>query len=369
MKKILIAPDSFKGSLSAYEICEILKDEFLAHDSKLEIESCPMADGGEGSAEILADYLSLQKVYCDTVDPLGREMTSVYYASNDAAYIELASASGLVLLDQPDRNPLQTSTYGTGLMINDAINKGAQNIYLFLGGSATNDGGIGIADALGFHFLDETGQKLKPTGKSLNHIRSIKAPSEMITVNIHLCCDVTNVPYGLQGASHIYAKQKGANPEEIKLLDQGVKNLCDVIQPNSQVYLEKLKGGGAAGAVAVSLVGLINASIISGIDFISTTTELKSKIQNADVVITGEGRLDHQSMNGKVIKGVSDLCKELDKTLYAVAGQNTLNQDELMGLGIKEVFTISELAADIDDAMGNSRFYMSEIGKMIGDRF
>jgi len=365
MKRILIAPDKFKGTLSAGEICTILKDELLKSNANLEIECCPLADGGDGSVEILSAYMDLTRVDCKTVDPIGKPINASYYVSNETAYIELASASGLVLLDETDRNPMNTSTYGTGLLIKDAVNNGIKNIFLFLGGSSTNDGGIGIANALGVQFLDKSGLALEPIGKSLLDIHTIKYSDDYNGVNIQLCCDVTNVPYGDNGAAKIYGKQKGASPSEIQLLDNGIKNLCNRVREKTGKELETLIGGGSAGAIAVSGVGLLDGSIISGIEYITKVIDLRSKVKNADLVITGEGRLDDQSMNGKVVKGVSDLCKEFDKQLYAVAGQNTLEEEELKGLGIEDVFTIIELADDIDDAMDNSRAYMMKIGRMM----
>ena len=205
-QKILIAPDKFKGSLSAFEVCHILKNEIVSVLPHAQVESCPLADGGDGSLAILSSYLDLEKQDCVTVDPIGRPIHTQYYTSNKVAYIELASASGLVLLGEVERNPMHTSTYGTGLQIKDAIDKGMEHIFLFLGGSATNDGGVGIAQALGYTFYDQGGYELSSIGSSLAAIDKIMAPKDVKFNRITLCCDVSNPPYGPNGAAHVFCQ-------------------------------------------------------------------------------------------------------------------------------------------------------------------
>jgi len=367
-QKILVAPDKFKGSLSAYEICLILKSEILSVLPDAQVESCLLADGGDGSLDVLATYLDLEKQVCETVDPIGRLINSLYYTFNKTAYIELASASGLVLLDDSEKNPMLTSTYGTGLEILDAIDNGIENIYLFLGGSATNDGGMGIAKAIGYTFYDQFDEALKPIGASLNLIKKIVPPKRELKIKtLKLCCDVANRPYGSNGAAYVYGSQKGASMEQIIELDAGLENLCNEVKNYSGIDLSELKGGGAAGGVATCLYGLLEAEIVSGFNMISQVSKLESKIANSDIIISGEGRLDGQSLNGKVISGVAEMCKKYRKRMLLVVGKNELSNEEIETLGVEKLFSVLEIAIDLQDAISNGDKYMKVIGLKIVD--
>lgn len=359
---ILVAPDKFKGSLSAFEVCEILKLEISTALSDAIIELCPMADGGEGSVEILARYLKLEKQECSSVDPLGRAINTSYYTSGKMAYIELASASGLTLLEESERNPMVTSTFGTGLLIKHAVDNGAEHIYLFLGGSATNDGGMGIASALGFRFYDKHGFALNLQGSSLNLVDKIEPPAVNLPIKkLTLCCDVENPPFGIDGAAHVYAKQKGANEEELIELDLGLQNLCEQIKEYNGLDLSELRGGGAAGGVALCLSGLMKAEIVSGFEMIAKASGLESKIAESDLVIGGEGRLDGQSMNGKAVSGVAEICKKRGKRFWLVVGENELNQEEEIVLGVEKIFAIMDVVENKEMAMSNPRKYFSAL--------
>lgn len=364
--RILLAPDKFKGSLSGAEICNILKAEILNVLPNAQVESCPLADGGDGSLEVLSSYLQFEKHICNTVDPIGRSIEAEYYTFGKTAYIELASASGVVLLEEAECNPMYTSTYGTGIQILDAIKSGAEHIYLFLGGSATNDGGVGIASALGYIFYDEQGNVLEPIGSALNKITSISAPVEVLSdCEFTLCCDVENPPFGPNGAAFVYAKQKGASEQEIIDLDNGIANLCSQLERYSGIDLSLLVGGGAAGGVALSLSAFFGAAIVSGMELISKTTMLESKIVNSDLVISGEGRLDTQSLNGKVVSGVAEMCKLHGKRLWLVVGRNDLINSELKILEVENLYSIIARAAGQHDAIANSKNYLKDIGHEI----
>jgi glycerate kinase len=365
-KRILIAPDKFKGSLRGEEICSILQKEILNELPSVVVNTCPLADGGDGSIEILSRYLDLDTRICKTVDPLGRQINASYFMSEDTAYIELSSASGIVLLDKSDRNPMFTSTYGTGLLIKDAIELGIKNIFLFLGGSSSNDGGIGITEALGYTFYSKNGGQLDSSGASLASISKIVAPAQKNDFErFIICCDVNNPPFGPNGAAVVYGKQKGANPQEIIQLDGGIKNLCQQIEFFNGVLLSTLVGGGAAGGTAICLSGFFNAEIISGMDFIAEVTQLKSKIQSSDIVISGEGRLDTQSFNGKVISGVAEICQKFGTELWLVVGKNDLSIQQVRQIGAERVFSIFEKASNLEDAIANSEKYLKEIGQEI----
>lgn len=365
-KRILIAPDKFKGSLTGPEICKILRTEIESIIPEAIVEECPLADGGDGSVKILAGYLDLKKINCTTVDPLRRSLDSSYYSSGCTAYIELASASGLVLLDDVEKDPLRTSTYGTGLQIKHAIESGIDQIYLFLGGSATNDGGLGIANALGYKFYDVQGSELLPIGASLNNINKIVPPKEHLNIkSLTLCCDVVNIPFGPNGAAYIFAKQKGANQDEIIKLDEGLANLCEQVKSFNGIDITNLIGGGAAGGVPISLTGFMDASITSGMELIAKISMLDFKIANADLVISGEGKLDLQSLNGKVVNGVSEICRKYGKKLLLVVGRNDLSDTDIKNLGAFNLFSVLDLAKDMNDAMTRSAKYVKVIGKKI----
>lgn len=358
--KILIAPDKFKGSMSAQEVGEAIGNGLKRKDSSFEINYHPMADGGDGSLEILSTHLSLKKIEITSVDPIGRKISTHYFVSSDAAFIEVASASGLVLLSDDEKNPLLTSTIGTGTMIADAIKKGFKNIYLFLGGSATNDAGMGIATELGFKFLDEQKNELSPIGKNLSKVKFIQSSPifDLEKIKFTLLCDVNNPMFGTDGAANIYAPQKGAKENQILLLDQGLQNFSNMLQRYSQVDVSKISGGGAAGAIGAGLVALLNAKLEKGFETISQLTALEKKIKSADWIISGEGKLDEQSLQGKVVNGIADLCKKHQKPFFLFVGKNDLSQKQAIDLGTNHIFSILENAKNVDDAMLNGAFYL-----------
>ncbi len=363
--KVLITPDNFKGSLSAKEVCEAIASGLRKKEEPLDITFHPMADGGDGSIEILADHLSLEEVSIKSQDPLGRPITAKYFTSKDAAFIEVASASGLVLLEESERNPMHTSTLGTGILLHDAISKGHQNIYLFLGGSATNDAGMGIVQALGYHFLDKENNILTPVGKNLSNVKSIKNNNlfDFSEINISVFCDVLNPLFGKNGAAHIYGPQKGATAEEVQYLNSGLINFSNVLQKRTGIDVSAIVGGGAAGGIGVGLVALCGAQLKKGFKMMAELTNLEAQIQQADWVISGEGRLDGQSLQGKVIDGIANLCQKHQKRLSLFVGKNNLSEKELLALNINQALSISSIAKNHEDAMRNGRFYLEVLAK------
>lgn len=361
--KILIAPDKFKGSLSAHEVCQSIGEGLQIGKESIEVIYHPMADGGDGSLAILSDHLKLKVQTVDTTDPLGRAIKTQYYTSSDTAFIEVASASGIVLLSEEERNPLMTSTFGTGKMLLDAINKGFQHIYLFLGGSATNDAGMGIAAALGCQFLDEQNEVLQPTGSNLSRVQSIRK-SEFIhpqEIKMTLLCDVTNTLYGSNGAAHVYAHQKGATDEQIHYLDNGLKHFSGIIRKQLGIDISTFPGSGAAGGIGAGMHALFGAKLEKGFAAISKLTGLEQQIQSCDMVISGEGKLDKQSLQGKVIDGIAKLCKKHDKPLALFVGKNELKEQYICDLGTKAVYAIAEQSNSMEDAMLNGAIYLREM--------
>lgn len=361
--RILIAPDKFKGSLSAMEVCQAITQGFKQAGKALDIHAHPMADGGDGSLEIIDQHLHLQEQHISTKDPLGRSIQAFYYTASNVAFIEMAKASGLVLLDQGDLNPMKTTSLGTGLMIADAISNACDELYLFLGGSATNDGGMGIAGALGVHFYDKAGTVLAPCGENLAKVVSLSVDSsfDLEKIKFTLLCDVNNPLLGPNGAAQVYARQKGADDAMIQLLEKGMQHFSQVVSAYSGVDVASLPGSGAAGGIAAALVSIFNAKIKSGTDSFAELTDLEAQIEQADMVIGGEGKLDSQSLQGKVLDGLARLCKKHHKPLLLFVGKNDLPALAQQRLGAKQIFSIFERADHLDDAMTNASKHLSAL--------
>ncbi len=360
--KILLCPDKFKGSISAKKVCKAIGVGLMNGGGAFEILHHPMADGGDGSIEILKDNFDLEEIVTESLDPLARKISASYYISKKTAFIELASASGLVLLKDDERNPCWTSTEGTGVLIKHALRNGCKKIYLFIGGSATNDAGMGIAHVLGFHFVDKNGAALKPIGDNLLRIERVLAPkySSNDEAQLIALCDVNNPMFGPNGAAYTYAKQKGATSQEIEKLDQGLQHYAAVLKAQYGVNLSKTKGVGAAGAVCASLLALLNAEMQSGFQMLSELTQLEQRIKEADVIVTGEGKIDSTSFQGKVVGNVFSLCKKYSKPCVAVGGiiEET---DQLIENCIYQKSIFSK-AQSLKRSMAEPEKYLQEIG-------
>jgi glycerate kinase len=362
---ILLCPDKFKGSISAQDVCASLESGLLMSGSEHKITCIPMADGGDGTIAIIKDRLNLKSKSVQTVDPLGRSMVAEYHFADEGAFIELASASGLALLAEHKRNPMYTTTEGTGILIRDAIDNGYKSIYLFIGGSATNDGGTGIAHALGFQFLDNNLKPINPIGENLKNITAISDRStiDFSGIKITIFCDVTNPMTGPNGAARVYARQKGADDSDIEILEAGMNHLNDVFKDYTGKDWSNQSGMGAAGGVAASLVYLMDAQLKNGFRMLSELMHLEEAIKNADLVITGEGKIDKTSFQGKVVGNVLSLCGKYQVPCGLVGGVI----DELPNLdhGIQFQKSILELAESTHDAMHHPQVYLRMIGERI----
>ena len=352
--------------MTALDVCESITNGLQKNGGLHEFITHPLADGGEDSIDILAEYFSFLTVSCGVSDPLGREIEAYYYLSEKTAFIELAVASGLVLLAPEEQNPMHTSTFGTGELIKDAIQKGATSIFLFVGGSATHDGGMGIAQALGFRFLDKNGSALKPCGKNLSKVAKIDDSAVSIDftqVTITLLSDVSNPLLGSTGAAFVYAKQKGASPLEIQHLEQGLKHFVLVLRKQYKVKTDELNG--AAGGVSACLVGLLKAQIESGAKKIMALTHFEQQLAAADVVISGEGRLDAQSLAGKVVGEVAKLAQKYNKPLWLFVGSDDLTENEKQSLGARKILSILDVAEDLEDAKTNGMAYIEMLAERL----
>ncbi|MFK7812310.1 MAG: glycerate kinase [Maribacter sp.] len=350
--KVLLIPDKFKGSLTAIEVIESIRNGVLKVLPETSFHSIEASDGGEGFLDAIKAFINCDAIKVHTLDALGREISAeyLYNSENNSAYVELAKASGITLLKESERDIMKTSTFGTGLLIKDAILKGSKSIYLGLGGSASNDAGLGIAEALGFYFCDRDGNQLVPIGKNLSKIISIHKKSNSLSlkgISFFAIHDVDNPLYGPLGASYVYGKQKGASENEIKVLDCGMQDLENLIKLQTKKDVAKLAGSGAAGGTAYGLKVFCDAEFISGIDFvlgISNVEELLAD-NDFDYIITGEGKFDNQTLHGKLIKGVVDLGNRFKIPVIALCGQLEVEDKVLkkfLNLTVLEVKNDSE---------------------------
>jgi len=354
--KIIVAPDKFKGSLTCFEVCKAISTGIKKSGQSIEVFEFPMADGGDGFATVIKHYLRTDTVYCDTVDPLGRNIT-VSYEWNEKdriAIIEMAVASGLVLLKEEERDPLLTSTLGTGLLIKNAIGKGATKIILGLGGSATNDAGTGILAALGFQFVNERGDLLQASGENLLLIKKIIIPSFIPPVKFEIACDVQNVLYGHQGAAYVYAPQKGANEEQVKFLDKGLKNFAAVIKEETGKDISAIPGTGAAGGIAAGVLPFFDVGMKKGIEMIIEASKIEEQMTGTNLLITGEGKIDEQSSAGKVVGYMAVLAKEYGISCIALCGELQLDEAGIKTLGLQKAIAIQDSSVSKEEAMKNA---------------
>ena len=304
-----------------------------------EIVMIPLADGGEGTAQALTLHAGGEFVSVEVQNPLGKPITATYGLSPDqkTAFIEMAAASGLALLTEVERNPGLTSSIGTGQLIADALDRGVEDIIVGIGGSATNDAGTGIATALGYRFLDKAGKELVPKGENLIRIQSIDssgAHPRLATVTITVACDVTNPLYGEQGAAYIYGPQKGATPEQVLSLDQGLHHLALVATKTFGTDVSQNSGAGAAGGVGAGALWFLNARLQPGAAIVLQQTQVETYMREADLVITGEGKMDRQTLSGKLVFSLAEMCQHHKVPLAVVCGTLAVSPEELLNTGI-----------------------------------
>ena len=322
--KIVIAPDSFKESLTASEVCDAIETGFTTVFKEADMIKIPMADGGEGTAAALKETLSGEWQRIIAHDPLMRPIEASYVLlPNQTAIIEMASCAGLHLLTQSERDPGITTTYGVGEMLVDAIDKGAKHIILGIGGSATNDAGTGMLKALGYRFLDAQHHELAQGGKALAalaFIDSREVSDKIADISITVACDVTNPLCGQLGASHVYAPQKGATLDDIVILDNALNHFANIASRQNFPDNRHEAGAGAAGGLGFALMTFLSATLNGGFQLVSEFSNLEQMIQQADLVITGEGKMDFQTSMGKVASGVLSLAKAVNVPVIAICG-------------------------------------------------
>ncbi len=347
MKKFVLIPDSFKGTMSSSEICNIMKKAIDDNLSSAEIVSLPVADGGEGTVDAFLVAIGGKKVSIITEGPYRESVESFYGISGETAIVEMAASAGLPMVGD-NRCAEKTSTYGVGQLISAAVREpGVKKLIIGLGGSATNDGGCGAAAALGIKFLDKTGAEFVPVGASLVNIDKID-PSPLLqqlkNIEIIIMCDIDNPLCGQNGASEIFGPQKGADPEMVKRLDDGLLHMAKIIKRDLGIDIANLPGAGAAGGMGGGLVAFLNARLQMGIETVLDIVNFENVIENADMILTGEGRIDGQSLHGKVVVGVARRAKVKSVPTVAIVGDISPGAENAYDEGLCGIFTINRLA-------------------------
>jgi len=353
--KILIAIDSFKGSLSSSRLSDAIQEGVKTIMPEAEVVSTPIADGGEGVVDALVNNLNGELIYKKVNDPLYRSVNAYYGMLPDkTAIIEMALSSGLTLVPNHLRNPLLTTTYGVGELILDALDKGSREFICGIGGSATNDAGIGMAAALGYRFYDANDNELLPIGSSLQSIERIDLTNidkRLKDCSFLIACDVDNPLYGPRGASYTYGPQKGADMKMVEELDLGLKHFSEVVKAQLKIDKAHLSGTGAAGGLGYGFSALLNGHLRPGIEIIMEKLEFEKKLIGVDLVITGEGRIDFQSVMGKAPMGVGLAAQKHNIPVIAIAGSLGDNYQALREFGIQSIYCVIDKPMSLEEAM------------------
>lgn len=371
INKIVIAPDSFKESMSAKQTGLAIEHGFKTiFGDELKTDIIPMADGGEGTTEALVEALDAKTYTVKVHDPLFREITASYARSRDnrVAIIEMAAASGLDLIRTDERNPLITTTFGVGELIKDALDHNVTKIILGIGGSATNDGGSGMLNALGVKFLNSNNDEIELGGGALAHLTHIDASNldyRLNDVTFEVACDVTNPLLGHNGATYIYGPQKGATEKMIPKLDAALTNYHDIIEKEYHISVKDIPGAGAAGGLGAGILTFFNASLSNGIDIVLKETQFLKRIKDADLIITGEGKIDAQTIYGKTPIGVAKASKQFDLPVIAICGSLGKEYQVVYQHGIDSVFSIIESPSELPYLLKNGGQFLTRTAENI----
>ncbi|MDQ0254144.1 glycerate kinase [Evansella vedderi] len=363
--KIVIAPDSFKGSLSAPLLCEAISKGVKNIIPDVEILKVPLADGGEGTMENLVYSTGGKIIEVNVNNPLMIKVKANYgiLGDGETVVIEMAQASGLPLLTKEQRNPMKTSSYGTGELIEDALERGYKKFIIGIGGSATNDGGAGMLEALGVKFFDQEGIRLERGGANLSRLAYFEEENmhpKLKEAEFVIASDVKNPLCGPDGASTVFGPQKGATSEMVEQLDNALKNYANIILKQKKMNIMDVPGAGAAGGMGAALLVFFNGKMKSGIDIVLDAVNFKKKLENTDLLITGEGKLDTQTLSGKVIAGVCKIANKSNVPVIALCGGSTLNGGEIKSIGLHAAFSIVKGPCDLDYAIENTKILTEE---------
>ncbi|CNG11719.1 putative glycerate kinase [Yersinia intermedia] len=357
--KIVIAPDSYKESLSALDVAVQIEAGFRTQFPDAQYIKLPVADGGEGTVEAMVAATAGRIIQVNVTGPLGDEVAAFYGISGDdkSAFIEMAAASGLELVPPELRNPLKTTSYGTGELICNALDQGVKHIIIGIGGSATNDGGAGMVQALGVKLLDKQGKQIGFGGGKLAELDVIDISGldpRIKQCQIDVACDVTNPLTGSEGASAIFGRQKGATPEMVSQLDDGLQHYAGIIKRYLDIDVDQVEGAGAAGGVGAALLAFCGATLSPGIDIVTDALGLDALVRDATFVITGEGRIDSQTIHGKVPIGVARVAKRYNKPVIGIAGSLTDDVDVVYEHGLDAVFSVIYSICTLEQALDNA---------------
>lgn len=352
--KVVIAIDSFKGSVSSLEAGEAAKEAVLSVYNDADVTVMPLADGGEGTVDTLVSGMNGEMVNAEVTGPIGEKVVCQYGILSDAAIIEMAGAAGLPITPADKRNPLNTTTYGVGEVIIDAIEKGCRNFIVGIGGSATNDAGVGMLQALGFEFLDKNGKTVGIGGKYVADIANIKTDkvySKLKECNFRIACDVDNPLCGERGASYIYGPQKGASEADVNVLDAALRSFANVTKDKLGNDCSEYPGSGAAGGMGFAFMAYLNGELKPGVEIVLDEIGIDSALQNIDFVITGEGRIDSQSAMGKAPVGVAKRAKKQGAKVIGIAGCVSDDAYLCNNAGIDSIFAVADKAMSLEEAM------------------
>ncbi|WP_318441985.1 glycerate kinase [Photobacterium leiognathi] len=357
--KIIIAPDSYKESLTAMEVATAIENGFRQVIPNAEYIKLPMADGGEGTVQSLVDASNGTIIEHSVTGPLGEQVNGFFGLMGDdkTAIIEMAAASGLHLVSLELRNPMLTTSFGTGELILAALDKGVEHIIVGIGGSATNDGGIGMAQALGVRFLDENNKQISYGGGALDRLHRIDISNidpRLVSVKLEVACDVDNPLCGEKGASQVFGPQKGATPEMVTQLDNNLAHYAEIIKRDLGKDVKDMAGAGAAGGMGAALLGLFNAQLRPGIEIVMDAVNLADALKDADLVITGEGRIDSQTIHGKTPIGVARAAKRFNKPVIGIAGSLSYDCNVVHEHGIDAVFSVVPRSVSLAEALAEA---------------
>lgn len=358
--------DSFKSSISTLSACKIIRDTLLSINPELTVVNIPMADGGEGTAEAMMAAHKGKWIKVHTMGPLQEMKVKAgfaFFLDKKVALVEMAKTSGLELLSPKQVNPLKTTTFGTGQLISAATNYGAKKILLAVGGSATVDGGVGAAQALGWKFLDSNGKEIGYGGGQLEHIAQIIKPGKIELPKIEVLCDVDNPLVGKDGAARVFGPQKGATAKMVEQLEAGLNHLAEVVKQQLEIEIDRVPGGGAAGGLAAGAAAFMNAKLVSGVETVVRESGLEKEISDADWVITGEGRFDSQSLRGKVVSGVAKTAKLSRARICVIAGRVELSKKEWQDFGIADAIGLSDKTMNLAYAIAHTKSLLANAAK------
>lgn len=370
-KNILIAVDSFKGSLTAAQVCAALAQGIKHVHPETQVQRLPLSDGGEGFLNVFQQTQPGELVPVTITGPLGQPVTAHYFVGFDGVtVIEMAQAAGLMLVPEAERNPFRTTSYGLGQLIRHALERDLRNFIIGIGGSATVDGGAGMAQALGYRFFDESGAEIRDrlNGEFIGKCRELSADAvhpALAESRFQIACDVTNPLLGPEGAVYTYAEQKGAAEADLPVLEANLRRFSELLEKSFRREIAPVPGAGAAGGLGAGALAFLDATLMGGIELILDIVKIDEMLKNCDLVITGEGKIDRQSLQGKLISGVIRRARRCNIPVIGITGKLEIDSDSVQKLGLQHLFSLTEISKDERQALQNAGDLLTEVGRRI----